>query len=146
MPERVQTYKNHTKLFPLFHFVAVPILFLNFVNTIRHVYLAPGDRSSWFQMVVAFGLLAGLFAARVMALAVQDRVIRLEMQLRLARVLPADLQAQAARITPRQLVALRFASDDELPELVREVSGGRLNTSKEIKTRIKNWQGDFLRA
>jgi hypothetical protein len=131
---------------PLYHYVAVPILVLNFLNTVRHAYLAPGDRSSWFQMLVAFGLLALAFSARVMALTVQDRVIRLEMRLRLARVLPADLQSRVASLTPRQCVALRFAGDDELPELVREVCEGRLQTPKEIKQRIRNWQADWLRA
>jgi hypothetical protein len=145
MADRTQTYKNHARIFPLFHYVAFPILFLNFINTIRHVYLTPNRSTAW-QVVVAFGVLALLFAARAMAIAVQDRVIRLEMQLRLARVLPADLQSKIATIKRGQFVALRFASDEELPELVRAVCEGRLQTAKEIKLRVKNWQADWLRA
>lgn len=145
MAEAIQTYKNHTRLFPLFHYVAAPILLLNFLNAIRHLYLWP-DLGTAFQVVVAFGLVALALAARVMAVTVQDRVIRLEMQLRLMRVLPADMQPLIEKLDRRHLVALRFASDAELPALVREVYEGRLNTPKEIKLRVKDWQGDFLRA
>jgi hypothetical protein len=97
-------------------------------------------------MIVAFGLLALAFAARVMALTVQDRVIRLEMQVRLMRVLTPDLHPRIAALTRGQLVALRFAGDDELSALVRDVTDGRLQTPKEIKLRVKNWQADWLRA
>jgi hypothetical protein len=81
-----------------------------------------------------------------MALTVQDRVIRLEMQLRLARVLPADLQGRIAALQRGHYVALRFAGDDELADLVRQIADGGLRTPKEIKQRVKNWQADWLRA
>ena len=81
-----------------------------------------------------------------MALTVQDRVIRLEMQLRLSRILPPELQSRIGLLTPAHFVALRFASDDELPVLVRDVIDGRLQTKKDIKMRVKNWQSDSLRA
>lgn len=145
MAEREQTYKNHARFFPLFHFVAFPIMLLNFLNSIRHVWLTPNRSTAW-AMVVAFGLAALALAARVMALAVQDRIIRLEMQLRLQRVLPPELQGRIAAIKRGQFVALRFASDEELPELVREVTDGRLQKQKDIKLRVKNWQADWLRA
>lgn len=145
MADRTQSYKNHTRNYPLFHFVAFPIFALNFFNTIRHLYLAPNRSTAW-QAVVAFGLVAGLLAARLMALAVQDRVIRLEMQLRLMRVLPPAMHAQIAALKRGHFVALRFASDQELPELVREITEGRLTTPKDIKMRVKDWQADWLRA
>lgn len=145
MAAATQNYKNHTRFFPLFHFVAFPILLLNFLNAGRHVWLTPNRSTAW-ALVVAFGLAALALAARVMALTVQDRVIRLEMQLRLMRVLPPDLQSRISQLQRRQFVALRFASDEELPVLVRDVCEGRLNTSKEIKLRVKNWQADWLRA
>jgi hypothetical protein len=145
MTAATQTYKNHTRLFPLYHFVVLPILLLNFLNSVRHLFLAP-NRSTVWAMVVAFGLAAFALAARVMVLTVQDRVIRLEMQLRLMRVLPPDLQARIAQLQLGHLVALRFASDEELPALVRDVFEGRLRTRKEIKLRVKNWQPDWLRA
>jgi hypothetical protein len=145
MAERTQNYGNHGRNFPLFHFVAVPILVLNFLNTVRHVWLSP-NRSTVWQMVVAFGVVAFLFATRIMALTVQDRVIRLEMRLRLARVLPADMHPLIGRLTRAQFVALRFASDAELADMVREIADGRLQTPKEIKLRVKDWQADWLRA
>jgi hypothetical protein len=77
---------------------------------------------------------------------VQDRVIRLEMRLRLRQVLPTELHGRINDLTHRQLVALRFAGDAELPELVREILEGKLQTGKQIKQRVKNWQPDWLRA
>ena len=81
-----------------------------------------------------------------MAVRVQDRVIRLEMRLRLAAVLPNDLRAHVMTLTPRQLIALRFASDEELPDLVRRVIAGTLADQRAIKKAIVHWQGDHLRA
>jgi hypothetical protein len=77
---------------------------------------------------------------------VQDRVIRLEMRLRLRGILPPDLQPGIETLSHRQLVALRFASDAEMTEMVRDVLAGKLSTSKDIKARIRNWQSDSLRA
>lgn len=140
-----QNYKNHTRFFPLFHFIASPILLLNLINALRHVWMNP-NRSTAFAALVAFGLVSGLLAARVMALRVQDRVIRLELQLRMRGLLPSDLAARINDLTPQQMVALRFASDKELPDLVRDVLAGKLPKQKDIKLAIKDWQGDYLRA
>ena len=85
-------------------------------------------------------------SARGMALKVQDRVIRLEMNARLRELLPAELAARIGELRPSHLVALRFAGDRELPALVRDVLAGTLTTSKAIKLQIKDWQGDYLRA
>lgn len=145
MPQTPQTLKNHTRLLPPFHFFVIPVLFINFLNTIRNVYLMPSSGTAW-ALVVAAALLTLAFLARIMAITVQDRVIRLEMRLRLHEALPADLRNRVHELTPRQLVALRFASDAEMPELVREVLAGNLASSKAIKGRVKNWQGDYLRA
>ena len=145
MADSGQNYKNHTRLFPLFHLIAVPILVANLVNALRHVWQAP-NRSTAFAALVAFGLVAATFAARLMALKVQDRVIRLELQARMRGCLPADLQSRMHELTPRQMVALRFASDKELADLVRDVLAGKLASQKAIKLAIRDWQGDYLRA
>jgi hypothetical protein len=145
MAEREQNYKNHGRTFPLFHYVVLPILAANFLISLRPVWLTPDFRTAW-AAVVAFALIGLALAARAMAITVQDRVIRLEMQLRLLRVLPPDLHARIASLGRGQFVALRFASDEELPGLVRDVTDGRLKTPKEIKLRVRNWQGDWLRA
>jgi hypothetical protein len=145
MADRIQTYKNHARFFPPFHFFVLPVLLLNFMNATRHVWLAP-NRSTGFAALVAAGLLMLGFSARAMALRVQDRVIRLEMRLRLGGLLPAPLSGRINDLTPPQLVALRFASDAELPDLVRDVLEGKLATQKAIKMRVKDWQADWLRA
>ena len=145
MAERAQSFKSHTRFLPPFHFFVMPVLLINLLNTIRHVYLQPA-RSTAFQVVVAAALLLLALLSRVQAITVQDRVIRLEMRLRLREALPPDLQARINDLSARQLIALRFAGDAELPGLVREVLDGRLTTSKDIKMRVKNWQPDWLRV
>jgi len=145
MAESTQSYKNHTRLLPPFHFFVAPVLLLNFLNSLRHLWLMP-NRSTGFAAIVAAALVLLALTARGMAITVQDRVIRLEMQLRLRQVLPPDMQPQINALSPRQLVALRFASDGELPDLVRDVLAGKLTTPKDIKMNVKSWQPDLLRA
>ncbi len=145
MAQTPQTYKNHARFFPLFHFFVAPVLLINFVNAGRHLYLQPSLGTAW-AVIVAAALVGLALAARLMALKVQDRVIRLEMQLRMRQVLPADLCAHADALTPPQLVALRFASDAELADLVRDVLAGKLATQKAIKQSVRNWTADYLRA
>jgi Family of unknown function (DUF6526) len=145
MAEPVQSYKKHARLLPPFHFFVLPVLFVNFLNSLRHVIQTPTLHFG-FEVVVAAALVMLAFMSRVQALTVQDRLIRLEMRLRLRGLLPTDLQPKIDQLTHRQLVALRFASDAEMPELVRDVTAGKLATSKDIKMRIKDWQADWLRA
>lgn len=145
MANAPQTYKNHTRLLPPFHFFVLPVLLLNLLDHLRLLWGAPTLGGVW-TTIVALALLTLAVLSRVQANTVQDRVIRLEMRLRLRELLPADLQARIHDLTPSQLVALRFACDAELPELVRQVLAGKLSTQKEIKTRVRDWQGDYLRA
>ena len=145
MAEAVQTYKKHARWLPLFHFFVMPVLLVNVILAVSGLVRLPGLATLW-DVVFAIGLLGLGFLSRIQALTVQDRVIRLEMRLRLRQLLPPDLQPRINDLTHRQLVALRFASDQELPELVKEVLAGRLASSKEIKMRVKNWQADWLRA
>ena len=145
MAESVQSYQKHARWLPPYHFFVIPVLLANVLNAIRHVWLMPTP-GMIFQLVVAVALLMLGLLARTMTLTVQDRVIRLEMRLRLRGLLPPDLQPRINDLTPRQLVALRFASDGELADLVREVLAGKLATTKEIKMRVKSWEADWLRA
>lgn len=140
-----QSYKNHTRFFPPFHFFVLPVLLINVLNEARHLYNEPTRHFAW-MLVFAIALVMLALSARIMALSVQDRVIRLEMRQRLAQCLPADLMGRSASLTPRQLVALRFAADAEMADLVRDVLEGKLTTSKDIKLRVKDWQADHLRA
>ena len=144
MPQ-TQTYKNHTRLLPPFHFFVLPVLFANVLITIRSIFRAPSIDTVWTAVVSAALLLLALLA-RNMALTAQNQIIRLEMRHRLRDVLPSDLQQRIGELTPQQLIALRFASDAELPALVRDVLAGSLATQKAIKERVKNWQEDHLRV
>jgi len=145
MAESEQNYKNHIRLFPPFHFFVLPVFLINVFVAAWVLYRTPSRLGVW-QLVVAVALLMAALTARVMALAVQDRVIRLEMKLRMRELLPPDLQARIPSITREQCVALRFASDAELPGLVRKVVAGELKSSADIKRQITHWQGDYLRA
>ena len=145
MPQAQQDFKNHARLYRPFHFFVMPVLLLNFLNAARLLYQDP-SLSAGFALLVAAALLMLALTARLMALKVQDRVIRLEMRLRLRGLLPPDLRGRINELTPQQLVALRFGSDAELPDLVRDVLAGNLPTPNSIKQRVKNWEADFLRA
>ena len=145
MAERMQTYKNHLRWLPAFHFFVLPVLLLNMLNEVRRAWRYPSE-GSVFLVVVAAALFALAVLSRTQAVTVQDRVIRLEMRLRLQQILPPELRTRIQDLTHRQLVALRFASDAEMPGLVREILDGKLTTVKQIKLRVKNWQGDWLRA
>jgi hypothetical protein len=145
MAQSDQSYKNHVRLFPPFHFFVLPVFFINVIVTGWLLYRTPSRLGVW-ELVVAVALLLAALTARVMALAVQDRVLRLEMRLRMRELLPPDLQARIPAITREQCVALRFASDAELPGLVRKVLAGELKSNADIKRQITHWQGDYLRA
>ncbi len=145
MADTPQTFANHTRYFPLFHFFASPILTINAALETYQLVQTPSRDEAWGALL-AWGLAAGLLSARAMALRAQDRVIRLEETLRMQRLLPADLQGAAAKLKPRQLVALRFASDAELPELVRRTIAGEFAKPVDIKKAVREWRPDYLRA
>ena len=143
--EKVQNFQNHAKTVPLFHFFVLPVLLGNVIY--RLVQLKNGiDFASIWGVLLALAFLFLAFTARIAALTVQDRVIRLEMQLRLARLLPPDLTSRIGEFEPGQLIALRFAGDDELPVLARQALDEKLTDRKVIKQRVKNWRADYLRA
>lgn len=140
-----QSYGNHARFFPPFHFFAFPIVAINALIQLWHLVQAPGLGGLWTALVaVAFAV--AVLSSRVMALRAQDRVIRLEERLRLAKVLPAELQPRIEELTMRQLVGLRFASDGELPQLVRKVLDGAAKTEKQIKQAVTNWRADHERV
>lgn len=139
-----QSYKNHTRWLPAFHFFAVPVLLVNTINELRHL-LANPSRSTAFAAVVAAAILTVAFLARTQALQAQNRLIRLEMRLRLQQLLAPDVMARFNDLTVPQLVALRFASDGELPQLVPTVLKDGTKQA-DIKKMIKQWQPDYVRV
>lgn len=140
-----QSFEHHTRIVPLYHLVTSGILTLNFGWSIYRLRRGlSGD--SIVAVLLAAALILLFFYARVFALTVQDRVIRLEMRLRMQELLPADLRGRVDAFTVPQLVSLRFASDEELPGLARRVLDEHLTERKAIKKLIKKWRPDFLRA
>lgn len=145
MPDAVQTFANHVRWHPLYHFVLFPILSLHLVWSIVRLIQAPSaDHAE--QLLLSVGLLIMMLLVRINPLKAQDRLIRLEEQLRYQRVLPAELAQQAAALPPRFIVALRFASDEELPALLREVLAGKFAKPADVKRAIKQWRGDYFRV
>jgi len=144
MPDQ-QTYSNHTRWYPLFHFVVVPLLAINFLSHLVRFFMTP----SWalaFWVLLSITLILFALAARLMALKAQDRVIRLEERLRYRDLLSAELAARASDLPASQIIALRFASDGELQSLVERTIAGEFGTTKDIKMAIKEWRGDYLRV
>jgi len=141
-----QSFRHHTKFVPAFHFFVLPLMLLNVVRSILAWRRAEYSIGGLLGVLVATALFVGFVVARTIALRVQDRLIRLEERLRLEKLLPADLQARIPEFTIDQLVALRFASNAELPELARKVLDEHIKERKAIKQMIKVWRPDFLRA
>jgi hypothetical protein len=140
-----QSFKNHAKFVPLYHGFAFPVAAINFVWSVYRAYTRP----SWdtaIAMLLGAALIVIFFFARIFALSVQDRIIRLEMRLRMREQLPADLVARIPEFTTSQLIALRFASDAELPALARKVLDDRVTNRKAIKQMITDWQADHQRV
>ncbi|MGH9685604.1 MAG: DUF6526 family protein [Candidatus Acidiferrales bacterium] len=140
-----QNFENHARFFPLFHFVVAPIFLLNIVWSIVRV-VRHFSFGTIVSLLVAIALFLLALAARLMALTVQDRVIRLEMRLRLQQQLPSELRARVPEFTVDQLISLRFASDAELPSLAQRVLDDKLTSRKAIKKMVREWQPDLLRA
>lgn len=140
-----QTYATHKRLVPGYHMVAGGLILLNLAWAVASLVRGPG-LPAIHGLVQAVILLLLAWYVRVFPLKAQDRLICLEERLRLARLLPADLQARAAELTPGQLVALRFASDGELVGLVRRVLDEKRTSKDEIKKLIVTWRPDTFRV
>ncbi len=145
MKDRAQSYASHRRWHTLFHFIGVPILSINIIVKIVQAVRFPSLASAW-DVVVAIALIISIYLARAYALTVQNRVIRLEERLRLQRCLPEELRGRVDELRTSQLIALRFCSDEELPELARAVLNGEVRDRKEIKRRIRSWRPDWLRV
>lgn len=151
MADKPQNFANHTRFDPLFHFFLGPVFIagvimslVHFFNHLRH-YSLRGNIYSFLLVVLAIAMLVHVFKTRLYALKVQDRVIRLEEQLRLMRVLPEPLRARIPELTVDQLCGLRFAPDAELPKLV-EFTLAKKPSRKEIKKAVQSWRADYWRV
>jgi len=141
-----QNFKNHMRLDPIFHFVILPLLILNLAFSIYITFHRwPATRHTnlwWIVMSIVFFLIAS--RARDYALKNQNRIIRLEERLRLQALLPPADRSHIDELTVPQLIALRFASDAELPELAHRALTKNMEP-KAIKQAIVNWRPDHYR-
>ena len=124
-----QSFAHHTRIVPAYHMGAFGILVINFLWSCYRV-VSNFSFDALVALLVAVALVLIFFHARIFVLTVQDRVIRLEMRLRLEKLVPADLQPRIPEFTISQLVALRFASDEELPALARKVLAENITDRK----------------
>jgi Family of unknown function (DUF6526) len=140
-----QTYANHVRFHPPFHYFLAPgsfvLLILTVINVVRHVHRL----DAWILLVIGILFVVAVTLTRTSALRVQDRLIRLEERLRLQALLSGDLIARVPDLTEAQLIALRFASDEELPALMVKVLESNMKAS-EIKKTIVTWRADTFRV
>jgi hypothetical protein len=153
-----QNFSNHGKLVPAFHFFVIPVLVANVIWTIVSAFGIFGHPTAStaislsvlaylaLSILVSIALLVTAFLARIFALGVQDRVIRLEEKIRYESLLPDDLKPRIGEFTINQLVALRFACDAELPALARKVLDAKISERKAIKQMVQNWRPDYQRV
>jgi hypothetical protein len=139
-----QSFANHTKYDPAFHFFLAPIALVNLIVSIVSCFRHPSIDAGWI-VVISLAALVAVFKMRIYSLKVQDRVIRLEERLRLSQLLNTSLAARIPDLTIPQLVALRFACDSEVPGLAEKTLGAKLKP-KEIKQAIVTWRPDTFRV
>ncbi|MEO8294566.1 MAG: DUF6526 family protein [Gemmatimonadota bacterium] len=140
-----QGFRSHARYVPAFHFLGAGILLLNFLwGGYRLTVERSMDRL--VQVVLAIGLGIIFYYARTFALVVQDRVIRLEERIRLKALCPEAQHAGIDRLSPSQLIALRFASDGEIPQLAGRVMAENIRDRNQIKSMIQQWRDDGMRA
>jgi Family of unknown function (DUF6526) len=135
-----QSYANHRRYDPIFHVFAFGVFGISLLVALWQLVKNPGLPTLWIFVVFA-GALVVLFKERLYALKVQDRVIRLEERLRLQQLLPEPLRSRIGELSVDQLIGLRFASDGEVADLVRQALDEKL-PREEIKKRIKVWRPD----
>ncbi len=146
-----QTYANHTRFDPPFHFFLGPVFLLGVILALVHFFYHLRENDwrdnlhSFLLVVLAVALLVVVFKERLYALKVQDRVIRLEERLRLMQLLPEPLRSRIPELSEDQLCGIRFASDAEVPKLVERTLNEKL-TRKQIKQAVQNWRPDYWRV
>jgi len=140
-----QNVDNHTRLIPGYHYVLAGILGVNFILRLIWAFKAPTFQNFW-AIVMAVGFVLIGWYLRIFPLAVQDRIIRMEERQRLGRLLPPEFRPRLGEFSRGQLVGLRYASDEELPELAMRVLNEGITDKRVIKRMVRTWRADHLRA
>lgn len=143
MERRPQTYANHVKWDPPFHFFLVPVAVAQVIVALVHLFRFPSVGSGWL-LVLSVAFLMTIGRMRAYGTGVQDRVIRLEERLRLSQVLQEPLSSRIGELSDKQLVGLRFASDGELPALMQRALDEKLSPA-DIKKSVTSWRPDYSR-
>jgi hypothetical protein len=141
--DEVQSYPNHARWLPPWHFFAIPVLVSNAIVEIVRFTRSPNLVEAW-TAIVAIALVVALLCARWMPLRVQDRVIRLEETLRLERLMP-DRRRDVEHLSRDQFIGIRFASDQEVPHLLDRMVAGELVTRQDVKRAVQHWRSDNQR-
>jgi hypothetical protein len=142
--KKPQTFANHTRWDPLFHYFALPVFIFLAIAGLVHFILHPSLHSA-LMFVVGVALAIVVVKSRLTALRVQDRVIRLEERQRLSSLMAEPMRSRIPELTERQLVALRFASDAEVAKLAERAISEKLSPA-DIKKAIQNWRPDYWRV
>ena len=145
MGERVpQTYANHARFDPPYHFFLLPVTMLNFLVSVWKLIRHPGAETIWMA-VLALAAVVAVFKIRLYALRVQDRLIRLEERWRLHSLLAEPLRSRIGELSEEQLIGLRFGSDAEMPALVEKALAGKMKR-RDIKKAVAQWRPDYFRV
>jgi hypothetical protein len=139
-----QTFANHTRWDPPFHFFALPVFIFLAIAGLVHFISHPGLHSG-AMFVVGVALAVVVVKSRLSTLKVQDRVIRLEERLRLSSLMSEPMRSRIPELTEGQLVALRFASDGEVAKLAERAISEKLSPA-DIKKAIQTWRPDYWRV
>ncbi len=142
--KKPQTFANHARLDPLFHFFVLPVFALSTLAAIVLFLWHPSLHSAWRFVLIAAGTVA-VFKIRLYSLRVQDRVIRLEERQRLASLLSESSRSRIPEFTEGQLIALRFASDGEVARLAERALAEKLSPA-DIKKAVQSWRPDYWRV
>lgn len=145
MADRTQSLSSHRRYIPSFHFFVLPVLYIN-VFVVGYQFVRDPRLINGWALLVAMALAVGISWSRFMPLRAQDRIIRLEERTRLERLLPDDIRGRVGELTPPQLIAIRFAQDEEVPDLTRRTLNGELKSPSDIKRAVRNWRADTLRV
>jgi hypothetical protein len=142
--KKPQTFANHARFDPLFHFFAIPVFGISVIVAIVYFLMHPGWFTGWL-FVVSVAAVTAVLKIRMYALRNQDRIIRLEERLRLATLLAGPLRSSSLELTEGQLIGMRFACDAEVPGLVERALGEKLSRA-DIKKSVKTWRPDYWRV
>ena len=143
-----QSYKNHTRLVPLYHFLTFGLILLTFIGSLVNLYTSMSEHreenlySASLLLVISVILIFMFFFSRIFALRAQDRAIRAEENLRHFALTGRLLDK---RLRLGQIIALRFAADEEFAALAHQAAEKNMSP-RDIKQAVQDWRADHHRA